>query len=117
MSNTNLKLKQYSSNKSIYFQSLLGNKVLFSKKELIIDNINLPLSYKDFKKSHEKIAKNDILAINLINFYNEKKIKYNTLQYLLSQNKLKTKSLKVDLAKNLTQLSIEYSIESGLISY
>ena len=115
MTSNHLKLKQYYSNKSIYFQSLLGNKVLFSKKELIIDNINLPLSYKDFKKTSEKVPEKDTLAVNLISSYNEKKIKYNTLQYLLSQNKLKTKSLKTILSQNLTQLSIEYSIESGLI--
>jgi len=102
MSKNNLKLKQYSSNKAIYAQSLLNHKVLITNKEKLLKNI-LDTSIC--------INKSDIL-----NLYNNKKIKYNTLQYLLIQNKLNSRKDLNTIKKNITQLSIEYSIESGLYS-
>ena len=110
-----IKLKDYNSNKAIYSQTLFCDKVLFSKKELTIANINLPLSYDNSINHSENTFKNNSLTNNLIKLYNESKIKYNTLQYLLTQNKLKKKISKDSLEKNIKQLSIEYSIESGLI--
>jgi len=102
MAKNNLKLKQYSSNKAIYAQSLLNHKVLITNKEKLLKNI-LDTSIC--------INKSDIL-----NLYNNKKIKYNTLQYLLIQNKLNSRKDLNTIKKNITQLSIEYSIESGLYS-
>ena len=110
-----IKLKEYNSNKAIYSQTLFNNKVLFSKKELTVANINLPLSYDNSINYSENILKDNSLANNLVKLYNENKIKYNTLQYLLAQNKPKKKVAKNFLKKNTKQLLIEYSIESGLV--
>ena len=102
MAKNNLKLKQYSSNKAIYAQSLLNHKVLITNKEKLLKNIlNTSIC----------INKSDIL-----NLYNNKEIKYNTLQYLLIQNKINSRKDLNIIKKNITQLSIEYSIESGLYS-
>ena len=94
-SKNHLKLKQFSSNKAIYTQLFLNHKVLITNKNNF---------YSEDKESSK--IKNSIL-----NLYNNKSIKYNTLEYLLIQNKLKSNNfIKV---KNI-QLSIEHSIESGL---
>jgi hypothetical protein len=103
MAKNNLKLKQYSSNKAISIQFLLNHKVLITNKEKLLNNI-----------LNNSICTN---KINILKRYNNKEIKYNTLQYLLIQNKLNSRKDFNTIKKNITQLSIEYSIESGLYSF
>jgi hypothetical protein len=102
-----LKLKQYSSNKAIYAQSLLNHKVLITNKEKIFSSI---------LEKYISVNKTNHVECQLLDFYNDKSLKYNTLQYLFVQNKFKPSKNLNFIKKNTTQLSIEYSIESGLYS-
>jgi len=96
-----LKLKQFSSNKAIYSQFLLNHKVLITNKNNF------------YNKDKNDLESNKIKS-SIFNLYNKKNIKYNTLEYLLIQNKLKSNNFVSKIKNKNIQLSIEHSIESGL---
>ena len=96
-----LKLKQFSSNKAIYTQFLLNHKVLITTKN-------------NFYSKNKECSELNKVKKHILNLYNNKSIKYNTLEYLLIQNKLKFNNSIIELKKKNMQLSIEHSIESGL---
>lgn len=89
-----IKFKKFSSNKAIYFQVISNNKVILTNKKLFNNILN-----------------NNIINDKILSLYNDNKIKYNSLQYILFNNK---KNLLSNNINNTNQLLIEYSIEGGL---
>jgi hypothetical protein len=97
-----LKLKQFSSNKAIYSQTIFYNKVVSTKKDLInnLDTIDSKLLLN--------ISSKEILSL-----YNNNIIKYNTFKYILLLNNINNSNT-AERKKITNQINIEYSIESGL---
>ena len=100
---SHLKINQFSSNKAIYSQVILNNKVISSNKESLFNVLNT---------STKILVKDEIFKKNL-SLYNDNKIKFNTLKYILLS--FKTKDLNItSIRKHTNQINIEYSIEGGL---
>jgi hypothetical protein len=100
-----LKLKQFSSNKAIYSQTIFYNKVVSTKKGLInnLDTIDSKLLL-----NITNISSKEILSL-----YNNNIIKYNTFKYILLLNNINNSNT-AERKKITNQINIEYSIESGL---
>lgn len=99
-----LKINQFSSNKAVYSQAIIKNKVISSKKNNVSN-----LSHD----SEVLMIPRDIFIEETVSLYNNNKIKFNTLKYILLLFKIKDKSIDIK-RNNANQLNIEYSIESGL---
>ena len=99
-----LKINQFSSNKAIYSQVILNNKVISSNKESLFNVLNT---------STKILVKDEIFLKKTLSLYNDNKIKFNTLKYILLS--FKTKDLNItSIRKHTNQINIEYSIEGGL---
>ena len=99
-----LKINQSSSNKAIYSQVILNNKVISSKKKSLFDILNT---------STKILVKDEVFLKKALFLYNDNKIKFSTLKYILLN--FKTKDLNtVGIRKYTNQINIEYSIEGGL---
>ena len=68
---SHLKINQFSSNKAIYSQVILNNKVISSNKESLFNVLNT---------STKILVKDEIFLKKTLSLYNNNKIKFNTLK-------------------------------------
>ena len=94
---SHLKINQFSSNKAIYSQVILNNKVISSNKESLFNVLNT---------STKILVKDELFFKKTLSLYNDNKIKFNTLKYILLS--FKTKDLNItSIRKHTNQINIE----------